>query len=162
MKRLKFVLAGAAICGILALGAGLSLPEARAGGASRVVAAQPEAIVAVIVDVQAQPEWRKDVRRVEIDGEGWIETKISGERIRFEWTERDAGGLALRFSSDRGYTGAWRAVLAPAAGGTLVSVEERATISNPLARLLARAMFDPAAFSRSYLDALAARAERPS
>lgn len=162
MKRLKLVLAGAAICGILVLGAGFLLPEARAGGAARVIAAQPDAIVAVIADVQAQPEWRKDVRHVEIDGAGWIETKISGERIWFEWTERDAGRLALRFSSDRGYSGAWRAVFAPAAGGTLVSVEEHATIPNPLARILAWAIFDPADFSRSYLDALAARMERVS
>jgi hypothetical protein len=145
---------------LIVLVASISLPSKRAGQAERIITASPEAILSVIVDVHAQPKWRKDVRSVESDGSSWVETTTSGERIRFEWISRTTESLALRFTSDRGFTGQWRATLSPISGGTLVRVHEEATIPNPIARLVARLAFDPAAFSQAYLEALSARMER--
>lgn len=138
-----------AAIGLSVLAAGMSLPSTRTGKAERVIAASHEAIFSAIVDVHAQPQWRKDVRSVEGDGLSWVETTTSGERIRFEWIARTTENLALRFASDRGFTGQWRATLTPIAGGTHVRVHEEASIPNPIARLVARLAFDPAAFAQS-------------
>ncbi|MBL0935385.1 MAG: SRPBCC family protein [Rhizobiaceae bacterium] len=150
------ILITVAIC-IVALGS--LLPETRTGGADQVVAAPVAAVVAIITDVERQAEWRSEVRSIELDGASWIETTTYGERIRFTWTDRSANRLALRFQSDRGYTGEWTAELTPAPEGTRIVVQELARISNPVGRLMARILFDPAAFSKRYLESLAKRLE---
>ncbi len=136
---------------------GLLLPETRIGFAQRVLSAAPETIVSVISDVTAQPEWRSDVRAIEANGDVWVEVTLSGDRIRFAWTERTATTLALRFESDRGVVGTWRAHLIPEPTGSRLLVEERASIRNPVGRLIALLMFDPNAFLERYLDELVNR-----
>jgi hypothetical protein len=159
MKLLITSTALLAFLALVILTIGYLLPATRTGRAERIFSASAEAIVAAITDVERQTEWRTDVRSIEMDGGSWIETNSAGERIRFAWTEQSADRLALRFSSDLGYSGEWRAYLAPAPGGTKLSVEEQATITSPVGRLLARLFFDPAGFSNRYLDALEARLE---
>jgi len=146
----------------LVLTVGLLLPETRTGYAERILSAAPDRIVSVISDVAAQPEWRSNVQAIEAVGDVWVELTRSGDRIRFAWTERTATTLALRFESDRGVVGTWRAHLIPEPAGTRLVVEERASIRNPVGRLIAFLMFDPNAFSERYLDALAQRLEKIS
>ncbi len=162
MRMLVIGTAIAATAVGLVLTVGLLLPETRTGFAQRVLSAAPETIVSVISDVTAQPEWRSDVRAVEANGDVWVEVTRSGDRIRFAWTERTATTLALRFESDRGVVGTWRAHLIPEPAGTRLMVEERASIRNPLGRLIASLMFDPNAFAERYLDELVHRLEKVS
>ena len=138
---------------------GWLLPAAREGRAEVVNAAQAEAVVAVIADVEAQPAWREGIAAVERTAEGWVEVTARGERISFVAEEMGATGVRLRFSSDAGYAGTWEAVLTPEGGGTRVSVVERAVVPSPLGRILARLFFDPEAFAAMYLAALEARVE---
>lgn len=140
--------------------AGLFLPPTREGRAQIEIAAPPERVIAVITDVARQPEWRDGLASIEVDRDGWVETTTRGEVIRFAWAEREPLKLALTFRSDAGYHGAWQADLQPQASGTRVTVVERATIDNPLGRLIARLMFDPQAFATRYLQALKTEAER--
>lgn len=160
MKTLAFSAVAVAVLAIVVFAAGFLMPQARTGRAERFIAAPRASVVETILDVERQPDWRSNVRSVEIDGDEWVETTASGERIRFAWTERGPERLALRFSSDRGYTGSWRATLSDALGGTRLTIEERAEIPSPMGRVFARLFFDPAAFSRRYLDGLARRLER--
>ena len=67
--------------------------------------------------------------------------------------------IALRFTSDAGYSGEWQALLAPVSGGTRIAVVERATTTSPLGRIVARLMFDPTEFATTYLAKLKARVE---
>jgi hypothetical protein len=67
--------------------------------------------------------------------------------------------VALRLASDRGYRGDWHATFVPSGSGTRVTVEERAEVPNPIMRIAAWLLFDPAAFSARYLEALAAHLE---
>ncbi|MDQ0423369.1 uncharacterized protein YndB with AHSA1/START domain [Peteryoungia aggregata LMG 23059] len=142
--------------------AGLFLPPTREGRAATEIAVPPERVAAVITDVARQPEWRDGLAsiEVEVDGDGWVETTTRGEVIRFAWAERQPLKLALTFRSDAGYHGSWQADLQPQASGTRVTVVERATIDNPLGRIIARFMFDPQAFAARYLQALKTEAER--
>ncbi|MCU0903909.1 MAG: SRPBCC family protein [Tabrizicola sp.] len=139
---------------------GWLLPATREGRAETVIAATPEAVLAVIADVEAQTEWREGIGTVTRTPDGWDEVTPRGERIAFVAEEMTPERVRLRFRSDAGYSGDWEAVLAPVAGGTRVAVVERATVPSPLGRILARVMFDPEAFATTYLAALKARAER--
>lgn len=162
MKLLFASTIGVGVLIVLVVSAGYMLPPTRAGRAERIIGAPQSSVMAAIVDVERQVEWRSDVRQIELDGEAWIETTSRGERIRFAWTERSTSRLGLRFESNRGYFGEWKAELSPEPGGTRLSVEEQATIASPIGRLIARILFDPVAFSRRYLDALAAHVEDKS
>lgn len=147
---------------ILALGlfaVGMLLPATREGRAEAVIAAPPERVLAVIADVEAQPQWRAGLASVRRDGDGWTETTDRGEVIRFTAPRMDAGQVVLRFDSSAGYSGTWEAVLTPEAQGTRIAVVERATIPAPLRRIIARLLFDPDAFATTYLAALKARSE---
>jgi hypothetical protein len=159
MRILFLIVAALVLLVALVALIGWLLPATREGRAQGVIAAPPDQILAVIADVEAQPEWRA-VGTVTRTADGWEEVTARGERISFVAEEMTPARIRLRFSSDAGYTGAWEAWLDPVAGGTRISVVERATMPSPLGRILARVMFDPDAFATMYLAALKARVER--
>jgi hypothetical protein len=137
---------------------GWLLPAKREGRAETVIAAPPDRVLAVIADVEAQPEWR-EVGSVTRTADGWEEVTPRGERIVFVADEMTETRIRLRFTSDAGYAGDWEALLEPVAEGTRIAVVERATVPSPLGRIIARLMFDPGAFATTYLAALKARVE---
>jgi len=144
---------------------GLLLPQTRTGTHEAVLPAPPEQVRRTILDAGAQPAWRHDVAAVELEagGRAWTERIRSGERIRFELIEASDTRIALRFRSSHGYHGQWTGEITPApAGGSRLRVQESAVVPNPFARLAARVFFDPDAFARRWVDALAAELVRRS
>lgn len=135
---------------------GWLLPETREGRAEAIIEAPPELMLAVIADIETQPEWR-DLGAVTRTETGWFEVTLRGERIDFVADEMSLDRIRLRFTSDAGYSGAWHAILQPVPGGTRIAVVEQATVPSPLGRIIARLMFDPTAFATAYLAALKAR-----
>ena len=158
MRILILFLSGLALLAALGFVVGLLLPATREGRAETVIAASPNRVLAVIADVEAQPEWR-DVGSVTRTDNGWVEVTRRGERITFVSEETTAARVRLRFASDAGYSGAWEAVLEPVAQGTRISVVEQATVLSPIGRIIARLMFDPTSFASEYLVSLKARVE---
>jgi hypothetical protein len=158
MRILFLVLAALVLLAALVVMIGWLLPATREGRAETVIAAPPDRILAVIADVEAQPDWR-EVREVIRTAEGWQEVTARGERITFVAKEMTPARIRLRFHSEAGYTGEWEATLDPVTGGTRIAVVERATMPSPLGRIIARVMFDPDAFATIYLAALKARVE---
>jgi len=133
--------------------AGLLLPATRTGSHEAVLPADPERVRQTILDVEAQPRWRREVAAVELgaDGRSWVEKTHAGERIRFEIREHAENRLVLRFDSSRGYRGQWLGEWQHAPGGeTRLRVLESATVDHPLMRLVARVAFDPAEFARRW------------
>lgn len=157
-----FLILSLCVAGLAALVllVGLLLPETREARAGISIAASPEQVMAVLTDVARQPDWRDGIASVAVDGNGWVETTTRGERITFVWTSRAALTLEMTFRSDAGYHGTWRADLVPAADETHVSVVERATIDNPVRRVIARLFFDPEVFAAQYLAVFKVEAER--
>ena len=158
MRILILLLAPVALLGALVLFIGWLLPETREGRAEAVIEAPPDLVLAVIADVEAQPEWR-DLGVVTRTETGWFEVTARGERIDFVADEMSVDRIRLRFTSDAGYSGAWHALLEPVPGGTRIVVVERATVPSLLGRIVARLMFDPTQFATDYLAALKARVE---
>ena len=153
------VILGTVVFGVIAFASISLIPATREGGASIEMQALPEQIVAVLRDVQGQKSWRSDIKEIKLIGDDWIEVNSRDEEIIFRWTLLTPERAELAFSSRAGYAGEWIATLSPIANGTRMEVVERATIPNPIARLIARIFFDPAAFSQSYLSQLKARVE---
>ena len=158
MRILTLLLAAVALLGALVLLIGWLLPETREGRAEAVIEAPPDLVLAVIADIEAQPEWR-DLGVVTRTETGWFEVTARGEQIDFVTDEMSVDRIRLRFTSDAGYSGAWHALLEPVPGGTRIVVVERATVPSLLGRIIARLMFDPTEFATDYLAALKARAE---
>jgi len=158
MRILILLLAAVALLGALVPVIGWLLPETREGRAEAVIEAPPDLVLAVIADIEAQPEWR-DLGVVTRTETGWFEVTARGERIDFVADEMSVDRIRLRFTSDAGYSGAWHALLEPVPGGTRIVVVERATVPSLLGRIVARLMFDPTQFATDYLAALKARVE---
>jgi Polyketide cyclase / dehydrase and lipid transport len=137
----------------------LLLPATRTGHASIELSSSPEQIIAVLRDVESQPEWRSDVAKIDLTTDGWVETTQRGEAISFRWVSISSELVELAFASATGYSGSWIARLSLTGTGTRMDVTETATIPNPFFRAVARLFFDPAAFSRTYLNSLKRRLE---
>lgn len=158
MRFLILSLVAVALLVALVLLIGWLLPETREGRAETTIDAPPDLVLAVIADVETQPEWR-DVGTVTRTETGWSEVTARGERIDFVADEMSVDRIRLRFTSDAGYSGEWQALLEPVSGGTRIAVVESATVPSPLGRIIARLMFDPSAFAAAYLADLKARVE---
>lgn len=159
MRILLFSAASLLVLLLLVLIAGWLLPATREGRAEAVIAAPPERILAVIADVEAQPEWRGGIASVTREGAGWREVTARGETITFTPVEMGEARIHLTFTSSAGYSGEWLADLAAVEGGTRIAVVERATVPSPAGRIISRLLFDPGTFATTYLEALKARAE---
>jgi len=158
MRTLIIMLAVSGVLAGVILAIGMTLPATREGRADILIKAPPADILALILDIEAQQEWR-NVRVVRLRDNQWVEVTPQGERITFTLDTVTATDAELRFRSTAGYSGTWRARLSPTPGGTRVSVIERATVPSPLGRIISRLMFDPDAFAEEYLAALKMRAE---
>lgn len=158
MRILILSLASLVLLGAGILFIGWLLPETREAHAETTIKAPPDQVLAVIADVERQPDWR-DLDTVTRTGTGWFEVTARGERIDFVADEMSVDRIRLRFTSDAGYSGEWVARLDSVAGETRIAVVERATVPSPLGRIVARLMFDPTAFATAYLAALKARVE---
>ncbi len=160
MKMLTYgLIAMGGVVGLIMI-VGMLLPASRTGGASRIIDAPRQDVFAAMTDIESQTGWRSGVAAIELDAEGWTEVTSRGERIRFTWTETGIDRLALRFESDRGYSGEWRASLRDEGSGTGIDVEEQAHIQSPIGRIMAHLLFDPAAFSQTYLAELQSHLEQ--
>ena len=156
MKRALLALAALAL-GIVSLG--LALPATREGRAEALIAAPPDRLAALILDAPGQTAWRSGLGRIETTATGWREVTDRGETIDFTLADPGPARIALAMRSDRGWSGGWVATLTAEGDMTRIAVTERATVPNPLFRLIARLMFDPEAFAARYLAELKAHAE---
>jgi uncharacterized protein YndB with AHSA1/START domain len=125
--------------------------------------AAPAAVYAVITDFAKFPEWRSDVKRVEIlparDGrEAYREIGRHG-RITYEVVE---AAPPARFSAriadeDLAFGGSWTFSLEEDGGGTRVTVVEDGVIHNPIFRCLSKYVFGQTGTMVAYLRALGRR-----
>lgn len=102
--------------------------------------AAPDVVWKLVRTVTEYPNWREDIRKVEM---------IAGNDSRPSWTEfglskstsyraevDDAPSrLTTRIlDEDLGYSGEWRFVISPIAGGTRLTITEDGEVNNPVFR----------------------------
>jgi uncharacterized protein YndB with AHSA1/START domain len=142
---------------------GWLLPEKHKATRQATFQASPEAVWALVTNVEAFPSWRSDVKTVERlpdrDGRAvWVE-EGSGGRITLAVERSEAPRLlVLRIADpDLPFGGIWTYEILPSANGSRLRITEDGEIYNPVFRVMARFVFGYESTMAAYLKAAAAR-----
>jgi hypothetical protein len=129
---------------------------------SATIPAPNDDVWGVIIDFANQPTWRPSVKRVDHvedpKGDIWREA-AGGDPIQLRTLKADAPTKLVRaiVGDNLPFSGRWEYSLEPQEGRCVVTVVERAEISNPLFRFAARFVFGRATNAETYLNDLARR-----
>jgi uncharacterized protein YndB with AHSA1/START domain len=163
MRWIVWIVAGIVIVGALVVIVGYSLPKAHSATATAQVALPPEAVYALLNDVDKYPAWRPGVkaltRHPDRDGRpAWTE-EVSGMKIPmyFQKLERPSLLVARIADPKLPFGGTWTYRLAPAAGGTQVTITEDGEVYNPFFRFMSRFVFGYQATLNEFAKDLEAR-----
>lgn len=160
MKVKTWLLVTAAVVAGMAgavYGVGALLPQAHVARSSAVVGNDSCRVATLVRKVEDQPRWRADIRRIEILERGRGRTRYrehTGEgALTYEIVEEAAG---RRFRStildnDLPFGGSWTISLTPQGDATLVAIEERGVVRDPLYRVFSTFVFGHEATMERYL-----------
>jgi uncharacterized protein YndB with AHSA1/START domain len=149
----------AVLAGVLAL-VGARLPPAHTATRSVRLRGAPQAVWALITDVDGYPQWRPGLKKVERlpDADGrprWREGDTTFELVEAAAPTR----LVTRIADpDLPYGGTWTHVVEPGdGGGSVLTITENGEVFNPLFRFVSRYVIGDSATIEKYLKAVAAR-----
>ncbi|PCC72470.1 Polyketide cyclase / dehydrase and lipid transport [Nannocystis exedens] len=142
---------------------GLFMPRQHIAMESVVLPAAPEVVYAAVRDVESQPSWRSDLKRVELlpdKGDRRVYREIGDDGVNtFEITEDVPNERFVSEMADpgRSFAGHWVFQFAPAeGGGTRLTLTEVGDVPNPALRFLAGAIFGWEGATKQYLADLQA------
>jgi carbon monoxide dehydrogenase subunit G len=145
---------------------GYSLPVRHVATRVARVAQPPEAVYAVLSDVDRYPQWRPGVKRVQRhpDREGgaaWTE-EVSGMEVPlyFERMERPSLLVARIAAGALPFGGTWTYRITPTASGSEVTITEDGEVYNPFFRFMSRFVFGHEAALNEFVEDLEARGSR--
>jgi uncharacterized protein YndB with AHSA1/START domain len=160
---MKWLLVAGAVVAVLVVGllvVGWLLPEKHTASQHVQLAAPPEAVWALLTNVEAFPTWRSDVKAVERlpDRDGrpvWVEEGSNG-RITFATERREPPRLLVTRIADPDlpFGGTWTYEVAQTPGGSTVTITEDGAIYNPVFRVMARFVFGYEATMKAFLQSL--------
>jgi uncharacterized protein YndB with AHSA1/START domain len=160
MKVLLVILGLLAAVLVLIVVVGALLPKEHVVSRSARYQQPPEVIWQTINDYRAFPSWRTDVSRVEpIAGtEGrvaWKEFSRHGA-IPFEIVEAQPPSTLVTRIADPNlpFGGTWTYQIAPAEGGSVLTITEHGEVYNPVFRFISRFFIGHTATADQYLLAL--------
>ncbi len=137
---------------------GLVLPRSHVVARTITLQQPRDAIWQVITDFHAAPSWRPSVTRIEQlpDQQGfaiWREHYQGGDALALAMVESVAPARLVREIADPDlpFGGRWVYEIAPADGGSRVTITEHGDISNPVFRVVSRFLMDQAATIDRYL-----------
>ncbi len=160
---LWIVLALGGLVAVIAL-IGATLPKGHSASRTARVAIPPDALYSLLVDVDRYPTWRGDVKKLERlpDREGkpaWMETMSAGRiPLYFERMERPSLLVARIADPSLPFGGVWTYRIAPAPGGSDLTITEDGEVYNPIFRFMSRFVFGHTATLEAYLKNLEAKA----
>jgi uncharacterized protein YndB with AHSA1/START domain len=152
--------------GIVALVAliGLMLPKGHRASKTTTIAGSPESVFAKLADVARFPEWRSDVKRVELlpDNAGHRMFKEHGSNgvITYRIEELTAPSKMVVRIADPSlpFGGTWTHVLERTpSGGTELTTTEDGEVYNPIFRFMSKFFFSPTATIEKFHAALQTR-----
>lgn len=148
---------------LVVVGGGSAQPVSHVASGSVTLPTSPAETYAVIADVQSYPRWWNDLSRVEMlparDGRPRFRQFMGSDPVVIEiveatpphrWVTRIA-------DPDQPFGGTWTIEVAPARGGSAVTVTERGEVYNPAFRFLSKFVFGYESTIRSFLGALQRR-----
>ena len=160
MRWIVYIVAAMAVVGILVVIIGYSLPKAHSVTRTATVALAPDALYALLADVDRYPSWRPGVKSLERhpDYEGkpaWTE-ESSGMKIplRFERMERPSLLVTRITDPSLAFGGTWTYRIAAAPGGSTLTITEDGEVYNPIFRFMSRFVFGHTATLDEFLKDL--------
>ena len=167
MRWIVWIVAGIAVVGILIVVIGYSLPKAHSVTRTASVRLPPDAVYALLADVDQYQSWRPGVkglqRHADRDGRpAWTED-VSGMKIPlvFERMERPALLVSRIADPALPFGGTWTYRIAPAPGGSTVTITEDGEVYNPFFRFMSKFVFGHAATLEEFVKNLESRAGTP-
>jgi uncharacterized protein YndB with AHSA1/START domain len=156
------------VLGAVAALVGSRMPQSHRASGERRLTASPERLWRTLIDVEAFPSWRGDVKRVQRlpdhDGKtAWVEDGGSG-KITFVFDRLDAPHLIVSRIADPKlpFGGTWTFEISPMSDGCRLRITEDGQIYNPLFRFIARFIFGYDRTIDTYLSALETKFGRES
>ena len=167
MRLLIFIVVGVIgglilLAGIVAL-IGSRLPKSHVASRSVLLRQSPQEVYAVVRDFGAAPQWRSDVKQMEVEapqgGPVYFREVGKNGTVNYELVEDVPGQRMVTKirDTDLGYSGQWTYLFAAENGGTRVTIREDGEVSNVLFRFMSRYVFGHTATIDSYLTSLAKR-----
>ncbi|HSB11125.1 MAG TPA: SRPBCC family protein [Blastocatellia bacterium] len=160
---MKWILiAAGVIAALIALIAiiGSLMPKGHTASRTTLINKPPEVVWQAITDCAAFPQWRDDVKSVEVlpDRDGhtvWREHGKNG-KITLEAIETSPPSrLVLRIADpDLPFGGTWTYEVQPAQGGSRITITENGEVYNPIFRFVGRVFISQSATIETYLKAL--------
>jgi ribosome-associated toxin RatA of RatAB toxin-antitoxin module len=164
MRWMLWIVAGLAVLVLIVAIVGAILPKAHVASRTARVAMPPEALYALLADVDRYQSWRPDVKSLQRlpDREGkpaWIED-VGGMKIpmHFERLERPAVIVSRIDGASLPFGGAWTYQIAPAPGGSDLTITENGEVSNVIFRFMSRFVFGHHATMDGFIKHLQAKA----
>jgi hypothetical protein len=164
MRWIAWIVAAIAIIGVVVVIVGYSLPKGHTATRTAKLPLPPDAVYALLSDVDRYPTWRPGVKSLQRqpDREGrpaWIE-EVSGMKIPlyFERTDRPSLLVARIADPSLPFGGTWTYRIAPAGTGSEVTITEDGEVYNPFFRFMSRFVFGYYATLDEFVKNLEARA----
>ena len=164
MRWVIYIAAAIAIAGVLIVLIGYSLPKAHSVSRTTNVAMPPDALYALLADVERYQSWRPGVKGLQRDPDrdgrpAWTED-VSGMKIPLFFERMERGSLLVARIADPKlpFGGTWTYRIQPAAGGSTLTVTEDGDVYNPLFRFMSRFVFGHTSTLDEFVKNLEARA----
>ena len=164
MRWMLWNVAGLALVDLIVAIVGALLPKAHTASRTARIALPPDALYTILTDLDRHQSWRPDVKSLQRlpdrDGKpAWIED-VGGMKIpmHFERMERPALLTTRIDGTDLPFGGSWTYQIAPAAGGSDLTITENGEVSNVIFRFMSRFVFGHHATMDGFLKHLQARA----
>ncbi|MEK6286149.1 MAG: SRPBCC family protein [Acidobacteriota bacterium] len=149
----------AALIAVVAI-IGSLMPKGHSASRTTVINKPPEVLWQAMTDCAAFPQWRADVKSVEVisDRDGhrvWREDGKNGKMTLETVEANPPSRLVLRIADpDRPFGGTWTYDLQASGSGSRVTITENGEVYNPIFRFMSRVFFSPTASIETYLKAL--------
>jgi polyketide cyclase/dehydrase/lipid transport protein len=147
------------VSGLLAVVIGSRLPSDHTVSRSLKLHRNPADVYAIVRNVGATPNWRPDVKRVDILSEDKFREHGSNGAVTYQIVEDVPNQKLVTkiVDVDLGYSGSWEYNFEAGAAGTTLTITERGIVSSPLFRFFSRYVFGHTATIDAYFKNLERR-----
>lgn len=168
MKWLLIV--AGSLVGIVALvtGIGWLMPQGHVASATARFDRPSEVVWAAITEYEKHPQWRKELRSVELVSPGdkpiWKEMTHEGESIALQTLEVEPMRRLVRKIADPElpFGGTWTYEIEGAGQSTLLRITERGEVYNPVFRFINRIFMSPTASLEVFLKQMGTHFGQPN
>jgi hypothetical protein len=143
---------------------GLTLPRAHVAARATTLAKSPDEVWCALADLDAQPAWRRGLKRIErVDATKFREHSSQGTILYEVVEDRAPVRRITRIADDTlPFGGRWIYDLVPDGSGTRLTITEDGFIKNPVFRFLSKTVFSTTTTIEKFLHDLGAHLGAPA